>query len=72
MLPKTCRVIVWIDRSGYLSACASYELKTKGQNLRSRGFQPLIHFRAPLRRLQCGWWPLYQYALGRIVRLYDC
>lgn len=70
MLPKVCRVIVWVDGSGRTSACAGYELPTKGQQLRQKGFTPLYHFRAPLRRLRTGWFRLYHESLAFAVRHY--
>jgi hypothetical protein len=70
MLPKTVRVIVFADSRGTLTACASYQLSTLGQQITSKGFRPLFHFRAPLRRLGHGWGACYQESARWAIRAY--
>lgn len=70
MLPKTIRIIIWVSLNGTLSPCATYELATKGQILRERGYRPLMQFKAPLRRLKTGWFLLYQEAAASLCRRY--
>ena len=72
MLPKYRRVIVWVDSRGTLTATTAAEAGIRlhyhrGQDLKQRGFRPLFHFRAPLRRLRMGWGPLYRAFAKRAV-----
>jgi hypothetical protein len=71
MLPKTLRVLIFADGLGTLTAHASYELNgTKRACLEQRGFKQIAHMRAPLRRLQTGWYPLVQHAYRSLVHAY--
>ncbi len=59
MLPKYCRIIVFISGHGYLTAYTAAQARLQAVNIRQRGFRPLFHFRAPLRRHCCGWARFY-------------
>ena len=72
MLPKTLRVVIFASPCGTLTARAIYQLThAERVNLRQKGFEQIAHMRAPLRRLQHGWFPLAQEAYRSLIRAYS-
>jgi hypothetical protein len=69
-LPKTLRIIVLVSGNGALSATTAQQYQNQKINYAQRGFSQIASFRAPLRRLGHGWFPLLSPCYTSLIHRY--
>ena len=61
MLPKTVRVIVLANSSGYITAMDAAQYRIRKHDEARKGFHQIASFTLPIRRLGKGWNVYYRY-----------